>query len=56
MSRQNSIKDRKEVKPKQYAETTYRQFYNGYVWNDVKTGKFMLSCKEKDKIDLNNCR
>jgi hypothetical protein len=56
MMRENTDKNRKEVNPKQFCELTFRQFYNGYVWKDVKSGEFMLSCKEKDVIDLDKCR
>ena len=54
--RQNSNKNRHEVKPKKYASVETRQFYGGYAWFSEKTGEFMLACKEKDKVDLNNVR
>ena len=52
----NRIKDTKDVKPQKFALIEPRQYYGGFVWYDKETGDFMLACKEKDKIDLNNVR
>ena len=52
----NRIKDTKKVKPQKFALIEPRQYYGGYVWFCKETGGFMLACKEKDKVDLNNIR
>jgi hypothetical protein len=53
---QNSIKNRKEVKRQKFASVEIRKTYGRYAWFSEKTGEFMLVCKEKDVIDLDNCR